>query len=192
MSDKRQQLIDTATRLFRRHGYHATGIDRIAREAGVTKRTMYSYFRSKEELILTVLRDYDSIFRNEFMKSVTAASSDPEKRLLSIFDIAYEWFNQSDFFGCMFINTVGEYAEENTAIKEACAEHKRLMYQFIVELARDTTFDDPETIATTITLLFQGAIVTAQVSGDAEAAKRARTAAEMFLQTAPRGTTNAA
>ncbi|BDS32664.1 hypothetical protein KAM479c_43880 (plasmid) [Aeromonas caviae] len=42
MSDKRQQLMTTAYRLFNRHGFHATGIDRIWAEAGSTKRTVNS------------------------------------------------------------------------------------------------------------------------------------------------------
>lgn len=65
MSVKRAQLIETATHLFNHLGVHATGIDRIAAEAGVTKRTLYKHFRTKEELVLAVLRDYDGVFRNK-------------------------------------------------------------------------------------------------------------------------------
>ncbi len=184
MSDKRQQIIDTATRLFRRHGFHATGVDRVARESQITKRTMYSYFRSKDELILAVLRDYDGQYRNQFMKAVTEASEDPQQRLLAIFDIAYDWFQQNDFFGCTFINTVGEYAEGHEAIRDVCREHKRLLFEFILGLAKDTGLPNPDYIARTIDLLFQGAIVTAQVSRDHYVARGAKAAAEVVLASA--------
>ena len=67
MTSKREQLIQTAVTLFAKNGFHNTGIDLIAEQAGVTKRTMYRHFRSKEELILAALRDYDARFRNRFM-----------------------------------------------------------------------------------------------------------------------------
>ena len=55
MKEKRQILIDTATRLFSQDGYHAVGIDRILAEAGVAKMTLYKYFPSKKELVVEVL-----------------------------------------------------------------------------------------------------------------------------------------
>ena len=46
-SQRREHLIDTAMALFSAHGFHATGIDRILAEAGVSKKTLYRHFRSK-------------------------------------------------------------------------------------------------------------------------------------------------
>ncbi len=58
-SQRREELVQTAVRLFRKNGYHATGIDRILAEAGVAKMTLYKHFRSKDELILGALRRWD-------------------------------------------------------------------------------------------------------------------------------------
>ena len=55
-SSRREHLIDTAIELFAKHGFHATGIDMILARAGVSKKTLYRHFRSKEELILAALR----------------------------------------------------------------------------------------------------------------------------------------
>ncbi|RUZ92526.1 TetR/AcrR family transcriptional regulator, partial [Mesorhizobium sp. M7A.F.Ca.US.003.02.2.1] len=57
VSDKRQHVVETAYVLFKRAGFHATGIDRIIAEADVAKMTMYRHFPSKDELIVEVL-DY--------------------------------------------------------------------------------------------------------------------------------------
>ena len=70
---RRDHLIKTAITLFCGHGYHATGIDRFLETAGVSKKTMYQHFRSKEALIYAALRQYDGVFRNNFMKAVEDA-----------------------------------------------------------------------------------------------------------------------
>ncbi|MFB3114561.1 MAG: TetR/AcrR family transcriptional regulator, partial [Nitrospirales bacterium] len=67
---KRDQLIQTAVKLFAKNGFHATGVDTIAAESGVTKRTLYAHFRSKDELVLAALRQYDGVFRIQFMRRV--------------------------------------------------------------------------------------------------------------------------
>lgn len=54
----REAILRVALRLFGNEGFHRTTMDRIARELGVTKGTLYLYFRNKEELYLATLRHY--------------------------------------------------------------------------------------------------------------------------------------
>jgi len=91
-SSKREQLIKTALELFAKNGIHATGIDTIVEHSGVTKKTLYAHFRSKEELVLAVLRQYDELARNEFMRQVESGGKTPRARLLAVFDFAERWF----------------------------------------------------------------------------------------------------
>lgn len=184
MSAKRQQLVDKAIELFAEHGYHATGIDRIADEAGVSKRTMYQHFRSKEELIIAALKQYDGIFRNGFMKAVEKQADTPHDRLLAVFDVAQAWFSDNRFFGCMFINAVGEYSERNPAIRNVCQEFKRLMRGYLEELASDAGIPNARRVAESIAILLEGSIVTAQVSGTPESAATARDAARIIIDNA--------
>ena len=191
MSQKRQDLIDTAIRLFAEHGYHGTGIDRIAAEAKVTKKTMYSHFRSKEELILAALRHHDGLFRNYFMKAVSGLSESPRERLLGIFDVAHEWFAGNDFFGCMFINAIGEYSNREQAISSACQDFKAQMTRFIEEVAQQAGAQDPHSLAEALALLLEGAIVTAQVAGKPDSAAVAKRAATVLIDAAlPAGAVN--
>ncbi|MDH3726520.1 MAG: TetR/AcrR family transcriptional regulator [Myxococcales bacterium] len=184
VSSKRTDLVETAVRLFAQHGYHATGIDLIAEEANVSKRTLYQHFRTKDELILAALRHYDGVFRNQFIKSIEARATDPADRILAVFDFAEDWFSRKSFCGCMFINAVGEYSTPDTAIRAACKEFKRLMRNYVYELAVDANAMDPETFADEIALLLEGAIVTAQVSDDMGAAARAKRIAGVLLRKA--------
>ncbi len=184
MSKKRQELIDTAINLFTQHGYHGTGIDRIAEEAGVSKKTMYHHFRSKEELILAALKHHDGLFRNYFMKSVNQVSDSPSDRLLGIFDVAHAWFSDNAFFGCMFINAIGEYSNRDSAIRNACQDFKSQMTAFVEELAISAKAADPQGLADTLALLLEGAIVTAQVAGKPDSAETAKVAARVLINNA--------
>ena len=182
--NRREHLIDTAIELFCEHGYHATGIDRILETAGVSKKTMYLHFRSKEELIYAALRQHDGRFRNNFMKAVEAAGNTPAERLLAIFDVAEVWFGENNFFGCMFINAVGEYAEKESPVREISKQFKQLMWNYVADLAKEAGVKNPDELANEVCLLLEGAIVTAQVSGDPKAASTARNIAEKLIQDA--------
>lgn len=184
MSTKRQQLVDKAIELFAANGYHATGIDRIAEEARVSKKTMYHHFRSKEELIIAALKQYDGLFRNGFMKAVEKQADTPYDRLLAVFDVAGAWFSDNKFFGCMFINAIGEYSERNAAIQHVCKEFKRLMRAYLEELAVEAGIPDTHRVAESVAILLEGSIVTAQVSGTPETAATARDAAKIIIDNA--------
>lgn len=184
MSVKRQNLVDTAINLFAAHGFHATGIDRIAEEANVSKKTMYNHFRSKEELIIAALKQQDGLFRNEFMRGVNKLADEPYDRLLAVFDVAQAWFAKDNFFGCMFINVIGEYSSRNAAIQQVCKEFKRLMRGYIEELAVEAGVPEASKLADELAILLEGAIVTAQVSGTPNSAATAKSAAKILIDNA--------
>ena len=184
-SPRREHLIDTAIVLFAEHGYHATGIDAILAAAGVSKKTLYRHFRSKDELILAALKKYDGLFRNDFMRQVEARAETPRGRLLAVFDVAADWFRQNNFYGCMYINAIGEYAAPDTPIRQVCKEFKALMRRYIENLCVDLRVPDPAGLAEELALLLEGAIVTAQVSETrARAAQVAATAAAVLIDRA--------
>ena len=181
MLSKREELINTAKVLFSEHGFHATGIDRILAESGIAKKTLYNHFRTKEELILEVLRQHDVEFRDYFMSQVEACSENPRERLLAIFDVAEAWFSLSNFFGCLFINAIGEYSEQETAIRDVCREFKKLLRGYIETLATSAGAVDASQLAEELALLLEGAIVTAQVSANPNAAKTAKQIAKTLI-----------
>jgi AcrR family transcriptional regulator len=181
---KRDQLIQTALELFAKNGIHATGVDSIVEQSGVTKKTLYAHFRSKEELVLAVLRQYDELARNDFMRRVESGGKTPRARLLAVFDFAERWFQQSNFYGCLFINTIGEYSDKDTPIRQICKEYKKLVKGYIRELCQQAGASDPQGLAEELALLLEGATVTAQVSQNAKTAKIAKRAAKALIDKA--------
>ncbi|MGH1543798.1 MAG: TetR/AcrR family transcriptional regulator [Arenicella sp.] len=184
MSRKRQELIDTAITLFSKNGFHATGIDLIAKEANVSKKTMYNHFRSKEELTLAALKHHDALFRNNFMKSVNQLSESPLRRLLGIFEVAHHWFSDNNFYGCMFINAIGEYSNKDTPIRRACQDFKTQMTSYVEETAAAANIKNPGILAEKLALLLEGSIVTAQVAGKPDSAETAKAMAKVLIKDA--------
>ncbi len=178
MQPRRQHLIDTAHRLFNEHGYHATGIDWILAESGVSKATLYKHFRSKEELILAVLQQRHVYFMTLLEEAVAKAQKNGQQPVLVIFDVLDAWFESEGFFGCNFIKASAEYAAAGDAIHEFAAQHK-LDTQQLIRRSLGESGDD--TMAAELALLFDGAIVVAHTRGDHGAAKLAKKMAEQLL-----------
>lgn len=179
---RRDHLIETAITLFCEHGYHATGIDRLLETAGVSKKTMYQHFRSKEELIYAALRQHDGVFRNNFMKAVEDSGETPQEKLIAIFDVAELWFGDNNFFGCMFINAIGEYSDKESPVREISKQFKQLMWNYVSSLAKEAGTQNYEELADELCLLLEGAIVTAQVWDNPQAAKTAKKIAQSLIE----------
>lgn len=178
---RRDHLVQTALALFSRNGYHATGIDRILAESGVAKMTLYKHFRSKDDLILAVLRHRDEQFCRWFQTEIEARAAHPRERLLAAFDVLETWFREPDFNGCCFTNAAAEYGRQDDPVHVAAAEHKARVTEYLRSLAQAASAAAPDEIAYQLMLLVNGAVVSAQVSGDAAAARTARALAEVIL-----------
>ena len=178
---KRDELVRKALETFYRNGFHATGMDMLAAESGVSKTSMYKHFRTKEDLILAVLRLRDENFRNWLFRRMDELGTTPREKLLAIFDALDEWFGERGFRGCMFIKASAEYQDPEDAIHAQSAEHKRLLYDHVVELTRQLGTASPEDLAQQLLLLKEGAIVMAVLGRGRDAARDAKTAAKGLI-----------
>lgn len=180
-SQKRDQLIDTALRLFACHGYRATGIDTILAEAGVAKMTLYHHFKSKDELIVAALQRRDSEWREWFIGQVTKRASTPRQRLLAIFEVLEEWFRNKGYHGCSFGQAATEFRDPKHSVHKMAREHKQHMLAWFRELAAAAGAKDPESLAQQISLLFEGAIIHMEVFREPQVARTADAAAQKLV-----------
>ena len=187
-AEKKDFLIDTAIRLFNRHGYHATGVDRLMEETGIAKTTLYRHFASKEDLIIAALAKVDEQARDEMRAFVEAASDDPRERILATFGQLAIWLKDPEFKGCPFMAAAGEYGAPGTAVSDPvflqARLHKRLYLAYFEELVRAARLPEPKLVAQQLILLHEGAIAFAQVLGPAGVAANARKAAEKLIAAA--------
>lgn len=175
MSEKRQQLVATAYRLFNRHGFHATGIDRIWAEAGSTKRTLYRHFPTKDALIEEVLHSRDREFFALLDQRLSGLSG-REARLQALFDGFAEWFGRSDFYGCNFINASAEFADPRHPVRKLVMAHKQALLSWVI-----SRLDCSHAQATGLCLLLEGAIVMAHSYQQPLALEQARALAQVIL-----------
>ena len=179
--NKRAELIRKALLLFYRNGFHATGMDLVAKETGVSKTSIYKHFRTKEELILAVLRLRDENFRNWLFRRMEEMADTPQGQLLAMLDALEEWFHEDGFKGCMFIKASAEYQNPNDAINVQSYAHKRPLVDHFEALATQAKADDPLVLARQLLLLKEGAIIIAAMSHSAEAAREAKSVATLLL-----------
>jgi AcrR family transcriptional regulator len=183
-SPKREHLIATAFRLFYQDGYHAVGIDRILAEAKLAKMTLYHHFASKEELIVAVLERRSVQVNERIQTLLKEAGPSPRKRLLAYIDRYEAWFASKEFNGCPFIRAVAEYPEIHSPVHQAAIRHKQSGIDTLLELLSGLGIAGPEPVAQQISLLIEGAIVTAHTFGNPAALAHARNAALVLVKEA--------
>ena len=113
------------------------------------------------------------------------AGDDPTARLLGVFDFLASWFDDG-FFGCMFINAVGEFSAASSDVRRLAVEHKSEIVEFLRETCIAARLDEPDALAAELAILVEGAVVTAQIAGcgaagAVEAARRAKGAAQKLI-----------
>lgn len=176
-SEARQRIVETAERLFYAEGIRAVGIDRIIAEAEVAKMTLYNHFASKDELILAVLQYREQEVNEMFAKSIERHARKGMDRLEAFFATLKEWFKSSGFRGCSFINAAVELADVGHPASQFSTAHKELFNGMLAEILVEVAGDKAAAVAPAVSLLVEGAIVTAVMEQSSKPADVARDAA---------------
>lgn len=179
----REKLLEVAIDRFYVHGFHAVGIDQILAEVGVTKTTFYNHFESKDELIIEALKRRQLWEAKAFNdRAAQIAEGDPARLLVAIFDVLDEWFNHPDYYGCMFLNVCVEFPSPNDPIHQVGMGHYCDAKAELTEVARQAGAKDPELLAEQIIVLMQGTLTHRQVTGDNDAAAKARPVVQSLVE----------
>lgn len=172
----KERILETADRLFYLRGIRAVGVDTIAAEIGISKRTLYNHFASKDALISAYLE-------RRFNKPPTS-DRPPAEQILALFDSLERRFASKDFRGCPFVNAVAELGAEDRAVKKiavAFKESRRLWFRGLL-MQLDVAHADA--LATQLTLLVDGSISQDLVRNDPSMARAAKEAARVLLANA--------
>jgi AcrR family transcriptional regulator len=160
----RERILLTAHDLFYRDGIRATGIDRVIAESGVTKVTFYRHFPSKNDLICEFLEYRHRRWMEWFVDALQRHGNN----LNALMSALSEWFNDENFRGCAFINSVGELGAVLPEVVEISRRHKQEMMSVLEHLlppSRHRTVD-----AQAVALAVDGAIIRAQFDRSPEPA----------------------
>ena len=173
----KERILETADRLFYLKGIRAIGVDTIAAEIGISKRTLYNHFPSKDALISAYLE-------RRFVRHTPSdkrSENSPVEQILGIFDSLERRFAAKDFRGCPFINAVAELGAESKPVRKiavAFKESRRLWFRGLLDRLGVA---DANGLATQLTLLVDGAIAQDLVRDDPSMARAAKEAARALL-----------
>jgi AcrR family transcriptional regulator len=156
---KARAVLAAADALFYAHGIHAVGVDLIAERAGVTKKTLYDRFGSKERLVVEYLRDRDGRWRAFLSPLLDAAGEDPTARLRAVFDASAQWSARYSGKGCSMINAHAEISDPAHPAYRVIVEQKAWMLEVFTTIAAAADVADPPSTARTVLLLHEGALV---------------------------------
>lgn len=160
---KKEEILQKSLKIFYAHGFHATGVDFIAKKTGISKTSIYSNFSNKDALILAVLQRRDENFRHWLISRVNNLANTPIDKILCIFDALDEWFNENEFSSCMFIKASSEYQEHSHPFYQQSVDHKNKLKQYFAQLVKATGIKSPENIVNHMVILKEGAIISAHL-----------------------------
>jgi AcrR family transcriptional regulator len=158
----REQILETASRLFYEQGYNATGINQVIDEAGVAKASLYQYFPSKDDL----LHEYLSVEASTMLETLRVTldrQNSVTGKIRALFDFINKRSKETDFQGCNFLNIVAEVPQSNTRIRKVIQKQKNDIRGIIKEILKEVK---KEKLADPIYLLFEGALIESKVQQD--------------------------
>ncbi|MCK9795716.1 TetR/AcrR family transcriptional regulator [Isoptericola sp. 4D.3] len=172
-----RRILDAASRLFYSRGLHAVGVDTIAAEAGVTKKTLYDRFGSKEALVVAYLRARDARWRERLERALDAHPDPGEDRVLVLFDAVEGWMTQEGGRGCAAINARAEIDDPDHPVAVEVARQKAWVRELLRAECRAAGLARPDDLATAVALLYDGALAASGVGAPPEPFRAARRAA---------------
>src|SRR5437879_5605563 len=176
----RERILDASYELFSRRGIQAVGVNEVTERAGVAMATLYRHFPSKDELVLAFLALREQRWTKDFVEAgAIRRGSNPEERLLAIFDVLDEWFHRDDFEAGSFIKVLLELGPKHPA-GGASVRHLEQIRAIVRRLAEEAGLCDPDPYPHSWHILMQGSIVGA-AEGDAQAARRGKAMARLLI-----------
>jgi AcrR family transcriptional regulator len=171
-----RRIMQAADRLFYQKGIRAVGVDTIAAAAGISKRSLYDTFPSKDALVAAYL--------NDRIRPLPVSDEPPATQVLALFDQLHSRFAAGDFRGCAFVNAVTELADDCEAARAIAVRYKDDWRHHVRGLLAQAGAADSDILTGQLALLTEGAIASMLVREDASVALQARDAAATLMRAA--------
>lgn len=148
------RLLDAAAELFYREGVHV-GVEALCRAAGVSKRSMYQLFDSKDAVIAASLERSAPRFQDSMLPPPDDGRS-PRERIMHVFEQLERQAQAADFRGCPFVATATELKAPQHPASLVARRWKNELTAFFRAEAQRGAAQDAETLARQLTVVFDG------------------------------------
>lgn len=179
----RERLLDAADELFYEDGICTVGVDRILKRADVARASLYTTYGSKEELVRAYLQRRSDDWQATVREVLPSRWDNARDRILGIFELLTDWFERPGYRGCPFINASAEVASSD-AVQEVRDAHRGWVRELFAGLGHEAGAKDPDALSAQLVLLYDGAMVGAQLDHSAAAGSAARIAAAALIDAA--------
>lgn len=178
----RRRILDAAYGLFYRKGFGRIGVDEIAASAGVTKRTLYYHFKSKDELLESVLELNSELALARIRKREHRYSGSADEILSVLFSDLAKWSATPGWTGAGFTRLVMELADlPGHPARSVARRHKVAMESWWAGLLQKAHVAAPAERAREVMLLMEGAMALILIHGDRGYADAAAHAARRLV-----------
>ena len=179
--DAHDALLAATNELIYARGITNTAVDAIAARAGVTKRTLYQHFGTKDRLVAEALADRNRrALLNLETNARRRAEETGEPAILALFDVIENALDTRTKAGCAFINASLEINQPGHPVREAALTHLRAREGLIRQLLAEAGMKDAD-LAAQVTVLVDGAYAVGGSRRDPAAARHAKAAAAALL-----------
>ncbi|WP_328887348.1 TetR/AcrR family transcriptional regulator [Streptomyces sp. NBC_00316] len=174
----RERILTAATELFTAQGINATGMEQLTSVAGVSKRTLYTHFESKDVLVHAYLQQLE-----DGLLPAIEAGPDPRGQLLAVFAPGPQ-DHAAPIRGCPFLNAAVEVPDPAHPVHRLAAAYKTEFSRRLATLARRAGARDPEALGEQLALLFDGAVARGTALNSNRPGESARSLAMLLIDTA--------
>ncbi|MFI8522880.1 TetR/AcrR family transcriptional regulator [Promicromonospora sukumoe] len=176
-----ERILVTASELFYERGIRGVGVDLIADQAGVTKKTLYDRFGSKDALVAAYLTRRHERWAAWFERRLAERRATGLEQVLVALEVAEEWADEN-VRGCAFVNAHGEIGGIDHPGNAVILAEKQYMLAEFQRLLRDAGHPDPDGVGAQIHLLYEGAMVAHTTRAQPDAFGTARAAVRSLLR----------
>jgi AcrR family transcriptional regulator len=174
----RDRILAGVDRLFYAQGIKSVGVDAIAADLGISKKTLYRHFPSKDDLVIGYLR-------GRFQPLPETSTKPPAEQILANLEsIARSLTSAKNYRGCAFLNVLAEFGSEDSELRELAVTYKESRRLWYRDLLSQLDVDDPDTLATQLALLVDGAYAAVLIHQDPGMVRPAIAAARTLLKAA--------
>ena len=184
MDGETERIAAVAAAHFHECGITSTGVDALSRAAGVSKRTLYERFGSKEGLVVAAYDSLDLPVYRMFTATIEAEIDDPRTQLDAFFAQLEPILGSDDFRGCPFTNAASELPDPDHPAHVIVRRHKARLRRWLRARAKAAGARDPDELSRELMLIFAGAQAQALIERSGRPARDARKLAASLVESA--------